>query len=214
MARSLGEIQAALTSLYDLEPVAPVEDFVCDEETARESVGDEVERREVLLVQDDADGIAIGLYVDEQFIETIRDNPDGWLDDPSFEARCVATEGVSHFVYLMFRATNETPVSQLELELQAEVDKYATGLLAGNGVGLIQERSRFLRERLFEHVQFIDDENTEAGERYRLANKLAARYAQKLEAKYLRQGDLKELARELRRFYRLGARQKIEAARE
>jgi hypothetical protein len=110
----------------------------------------------------------------------------------------------------MFRASNDTPVTQLELELQAEVDKYATGLLAGNGVGLIAGRSRALRQRLFTEARFLDDAGTEEGDRYRLATRLAARYTASLEARFIERGDLEAFARELRRFYRLGPREKIE----
>ena len=41
----------------------------------------------------------------------------------------LAVEGVSHFVYLVHRARQERPVSAVELELQAEVDKYLVALL-------------------------------------------------------------------------------------
>src|SRR5437762_13493477 len=35
-----------------------------------------------------------------------------------------ALEGVSHFLYLAWNAGHDRPVSLLELEMQAEVDKY------------------------------------------------------------------------------------------
>jgi hypothetical protein len=211
---TLGRIQRALVELYDVPLDASVDDFVCDEEVAREAVGEGVERREVLLVAEEPDGLAVGLYVDEAALTTLREmtGGDAWLEEegPRFAATCLATEGVSHFVYLMFRATNDTSVTQLELELQAEVDKYATGLLAGHGVGLIRARSRALRQRLFADARFLDEPGTEEGDRYRLATRLAAQYAASLESRFLDRGDLTAFARELRRFYRLGPREKIE----
>jgi hypothetical protein len=132
--------------------------------------------------------------------------------DPDFPAVCLATEGVSHFLYLSFRADNDEQVSQLELELQAEVDKYAAGLLAGNGVGAIRARSRALRERLFYRARFLDPPETAEGQRYRLAHRAAARYAAALEARYVDRGRIDELWAELRRFYRMGMRQKLERA--
>src|SRR5690606_22268107 len=94
-----------------------------------------------------------------------------------FEAACLATEGVSHFLYVIFRARSAGQVSQLELELQGEVDKYAAGMfgvwagapnpdvdpLVGNGVGAWLgrrrreawlDRSRLIRQRLFHTAQF------------------------------------------------------------
>jgi hypothetical protein len=214
MSSSLKEIQRALVELYDLPLDASVDDFVCDEEMAREAIGDGVDRREVLLVAEEPDGYAVGLYVDDAALATLREmaGRDAWLegDGNRFAAACLATEGVSHFVYLMFRARSDTPVTQLELELQAEVDKYATGLLAGNGVGLIASRSRALRQRLFADARYLDEAGAEEGDRYRLATRLAARYAASLESRHIERGDLEAFARELRRFYRLGPREKIE----
>lgn len=207
----LARIQSELQKLYDLELDEDVTDFMCDEATAIESCADAVERREVLLVSEDHDGVAVGLYVDERAIEALEEAEDAWLDGKNFDAACLATEGVSHFVYLMFRAQNAEEVTQLELELQAEVDKYATGLLAGNGVGAIRARSQQLRKQLFDHVEYIDDETTESGRRYRLATRLAARFALELEERYVATGDWKALSRTLRRFYRMGSQQKLEA---
>lgn len=206
----LSRIQIALQKLYDLDLDEDVEDFVCDEDTAREACGDEVERREVLLVQEDPDGVAVGLYVDQKAVDALKHAEDAWLDGKNFDAACLATEGVSHFVYLMFRAKNDEEVTQLELELQAEVDKYATALLAGNGVGAIRARSRVLRHQLFDQIEYLDDETSESGRRYRLATKLAARFAEHLEETYVARGDFAALSRALRRFYRMSGQQKLE----
>lgn len=207
MSDELESIRAHLGALYDFAP-PPVAPFLCTEDEARAAVGDAVERGEVLLVHEDEGEIAIGLYVSDAAIEAFRrGEAHGWQ---------LATEGVSHFAYLYFRADNAESVTQLELELQAEVDKYATGLLQdeadlrGFGAALIQRRdkrvrrSRELRALLFADPQFLDAPDTEAGERYRLANRAAARYARDLEQRFVARGDELGLLRELRRFYRLG----------
>jgi hypothetical protein len=202
----LSKIQRLLTELYDLRPVADVEGFVCDRELVVRTVGEDAcDRGELLLVMEDEAGVHVSLYLDPKALEALRDWPP--RDLPAF---CLATEGVSHFLYLAFRADNDEQVSQLELELQAEVDKYAASLLAGNGVGLIKERSRALREQLFAEPHFIDGADTSEGERYRIAHRLAARYTASLEERFVARGRLGDLLVELRRFYRLGAQGKLE----
>jgi len=211
---ALGRIQRVLSELYDVQVEASVEDFVCDADLVHATVGQGVGRGELLVVAEDAEGVCVGLYVCPDAVQALTETgaeADVWLDE-RFRAACLATEGVSHFLYLMFRAENEHPVSQLELELQAEVDKYATALLSGNGVGAIQARSRTVRHRLFAGVRFIDGRGTEQGERYRVAHRVADRYVRRLEEEYLRGGDLPGLMRELRRFYRCGLRGKLESA--
>jgi hypothetical protein len=116
-------------------------------------------------------------------------------------------------------------VSQLELELQAEVDKYASAVLQpegallgqegleGNGIHAVRARSRAVRHRLFTGVRFLDGAQSARGERYRMAHRLAARYAASLEERHLESGDVRSFLRELRRFYRHGLQQKLEATR-
>ncbi len=209
----LRALQRRLQSLYGLELSACVGDFLCDATLATRLAGArEVARGEVLLVAQDRDGVFVGLYVDPRAAEAVA-HCEG---DPEacFGAFCLVAEGVSHFVYLMYRAEREEPVSQLELELQAEVDKYAAALLSGRGVGTLPLRSRLLRNRLFGRSRFVDAPNTERGARYRLAHRAAARFAAQLERTHIRRGDLEGLARALRAFYRAGLRGKLEAAGE
>lgn len=196
-------IQALLSEIYDLDLDANVDDFVCDAEVARCAVGDAVERGEVLVVIEEEDDVSVGLYIDAGALATLKDVDAAATSQEGFGAFSLVTEGVSHLLYLLFRAHYESSVSPLELEIQAEVDKYAAGLLAGNGVGAIRERSRALRRRLFEGVEYIDGPDTTEGQRYRAAHRIAARYVARLERDYVDPGRLAELATELRRFYRL-----------
>ena len=100
-------------------------------------------------------------------------------------------------------------MTQLELELQGEVDKYlcAVFLLSLQNDGAVSPR---LRELLFRHYRLADTVSAERAERYRAASHLAYRYCGYLEARFLRRSRLADLARESRRFYRLGQREKLE----
>ena len=40
------------------------------------------------------------------------------------ECFCLALEGVSHFLYLIWNASFDRSVTLLEMELQAEIDKF------------------------------------------------------------------------------------------
>jgi hypothetical protein len=87
-------------------------------------------------------------------------------------------------------------VSALELELQAEVDKFACCLL-------LQRSCDDLRRRLFQDVRFADDLDAAERDRYRTANGQADRYAETLERRFVRADRLDDMLDELRRFYRL-----------
>src|SRR5262249_5133079 len=118
----------------------------------------------------------------------------------------LAVEGVSHFIYAIWCARAERPVSQLELELQAEVDKYVTCLLT---IAPAAETSAGLRRRLFDDIRYEPDLDHDEHSRYRAATDNAQRYASWLEQAYVVPRRIPEMLAELRRFYRLGLAAKL-----
>ncbi|QQR89084.1 MAG: hypothetical protein IPJ88_12785 [Myxococcales bacterium] len=211
----LKHIHQNLAKLYDLDRSLPIEAFSCDEHTARAAVGDDIERGEVVWFREHDDEIAIGLYVEKEALDLLATTETWQLANQShFQAFCLAAEGVSHVAYLHHRGSRGHKVSLLELELQAEIDKYALALLQGQGAGVIMERSRHLRRHLFEKTSFIDHEHSEAGERYRTASRHAARLAKYIEEHFVHRGALGELATFLRRFYRKNTQGKLESCRK
>jgi hypothetical protein len=130
------------------------------------------------------------------------------LDESNLQDFLYAVEGVSHFVYLVHRARNERPVSAIELELQAEVDKYLVALLVTwNQLG---EPPADLRARLFSQVTFAGDLPRHERERYELANSAADGYAASLEERFVQRRAVDDMLGEVRRFYRKGLAEKLE----
>jgi hypothetical protein len=186
----LSTFQRRISAYYALDTTLDVTDFV-------RAVGDH--EREALLVREQEDLVEMALLLPQRLLTE---------DAPTIDADGVlqALEGVSHFVYLTERVRQELPTTQLELELQAEVDKFVFLALTGDRTGHV-ERSA-LHRCLFERVRFLHDENTEQGQRYRLANDLAARYVRRFEPG----APSGEVRTELCRFYRAGQSDKIRMA--
>jgi hypothetical protein len=124
---------------------------------------------------------------------------------------CQIIEGVSHFVYVADRAARDQSTTQLELELQAEVDKYV--VISSARQTLSVEGSAILRKHLYEDAAFVDAADTEEGERYRLANTAAQRFVRRLEQDYVQARRLPELRQALREFYQMGLAAKLREAR-
>ena len=190
-------VQNALERMYQLERTAGVSDFLHPANDGE---------REGLLVRDAGDGtIEMRLHLPALARREFDVATDGDLDP-----LCQLIEGVSHFVYLAERARTDRETTQLELELQAEVDKYvvlAATVSRRFDVGV----SETLRARLYEMVAFEDEAETDAGERYRVANALANKYVRRLEREYVARDRFGDLRVELRRFYRLGQEEKLRA---
>lgn len=204
--------QAELEAIYGVEAPA-VEDFLVDRERARAAAG-EPRAPEVLLVRQSEDGLELGLFLAEEVLRAARtaDPHDRrpLLTAPEVLPRLAcAAEGVSHFVYLVTRAAAGRRVSLLELEVQAEVDKWALLVLHLWRRGH-RAASRALRRRLYERVRYHAHLSAEERERYALANRLAAGYARWLEGRYVDDADADGLLRELRQSYRRGGVEKLE----
>ena len=206
----LVDVQRRLESLYALTPEAPVTDFLIPPQAAADYPGGGSRT----LITRDGDGVALGVVLDPGIGERLDEqDPRERLDRRNLDSFCAATEEVSHFVYLLFCARAERTVTELELELQAEVDKYlcAAFLLSRQNDGAVSSR---LRELLFREYRLADAVSGERAERYHAASQLAYRYCGWLESRFLKGARLADLARESRRFYRLGQREKLEKISE
>ncbi len=203
-------VQRRLESLYDLDPEAPVTDFLIPDDEAVSLPGGGSRT----LVTQEGDEVSLGVVFEKAVGEHLtRADPRVHLDASNLGSFSTLTEEVSHFLFLLYRARRERPVTQLELELQAEVDKYLT---AAFFLGLQNEGavSRHLRHLLFRSYHLIEGLSPERAERYRAASRLADRYCGHLERQFLRRSRVSDLAREARRFYRLGQREKLETIAE
>jgi hypothetical protein len=204
------DVQRRLESLYAIDPQAPVTDFLLREEEAAGLPGGGSRT----LVTQEGDDVSLAVVLDGSVGECLaRSDPRIQLDHGNLGPFCTLTEEVSHFVYLVFCARSSRSVTQLELELQGEVDKYlnAAFLLSLQNEGAVSSR---LRELIFRRYRLAESLSPEQAERYRTASELAYRYCGWLENRFLRPSRLADLAREARRFYRLRQGQKLEKIAE
>jgi hypothetical protein len=210
----LQRMQALLAQLYDAPVEHEVQHFVfSDRRELAAVVGDDAERmsdEQVVMVHDE-ESVRVGVFVEQGVLDRLKQrDPLCSLEDGNLRDYCTALEGVSHFHYLMWSLARGRTVSLLELELQAEVDKYACAL----SLMMQQHKGRFpgsLHARLFSAVSFLPQSDVAARRRYEEANRHAARYCRTLDERYLnrRQSRPEAWVAELRRFFRCGHQEKI-----
>jgi hypothetical protein len=202
----LWRVQRGLEELYRVHTGVEIGDFVVGAEL-RDALGPARRPREQLLVCE-ADGeMALALFIDPGALANlISHDPARRLGDHNLGDFLLVIEGVSHFIYAIRCAHAERAVSQLELELQAEVDKYVTCLLATEPAPGV---SAALRRRLFADAAYEPDLDHDEHARYRAANDNAQRYAAYLEQAFVVPRRIPEMLAELRRFYRLGLAGKL-----
>jgi hypothetical protein len=205
----LHSLQSLLGRLYDVELRYDVYDFlVTDRRKVLGSapVNDRRASEEELLLAESGDGAGVALYLDPDVLRRLEAaDPHRALTEENLADYCTALEGVSHFVYSTWRLDRDLPVSLLELETQAEVDKYAvTVFLLGSQLGGTSYPAQ-VHARLFDRVRFDARLEPDQYQRYRTAHVLAAQYCRRLERRFVHRGvaRIEALVRELRRFYRL-----------
>jgi hypothetical protein len=210
-------LQSLIGRLYDVELRYDVYDFLVTDR--RTVAGYAPDGEEELLLAENIDaggnrGAGVALYLDPQLLSRLeQSDPHHELSESNLQDYCTALEGVSHFVYSTWRLEHDLPVSLLELETQAEVDKYAvTVFLLGSQQGGAYPAQ--VHSRLFDRVSFDSRLGPAQVQRYQTAHHCAARYCRRLERTFVTRGAarIEALLRELRRFYRLSANAKLSHA--
>jgi hypothetical protein len=200
-------IQEQLESIYGLRCEYRARDFVIDGAAAK-ALGGTARAREELLVSEGDEGLELSLYLEPTLLSRLGGMHPVEAVRTELRAFCEVTEGVSHFLYVIRSAALERRVSLLEMEVQAEVDKFAlcTVLRWGHDVA---HWATNLVDRLFYAVSFPPHLRPHERRRYETANRLGLRYARRL-LPLIRKGALDRVLAELRHSYRLGAEAKLE----
>jgi hypothetical protein len=210
-------LQALLESINDAPVQQRVTDFliddaqVCSALLGRQLAADEDEQ---VLICETESGPALSVYIDERVMASLYDDdPLTCLSDTNLAAFCSAVEGISHFQYLIWCVEHARQVSLLELELQAEVDKYAaaTCLLMRQAHGQFH---RGLHRRLFSQIGFVATLDEQDRHRYSEANRCAANFCRRNDERYLscRQPRVERWLGELRELFRCSHHQKLRRA--
>ena len=208
----LRRLQELLGRIYDIRVEPDVRDFLITDRRAlgrRHAISQDAD--EALLVSQEGANVGVSLYLDRRVLERLDGaDPLRALHAGNVADYWTALEGVSHFQYLAWNASHDRAVSIHELEVQAEVDKYAATLFLLGA----QHSGRFpvrLHHWLFERAQIDASLSRPRRELYQSANRYAARFCHALERRFLKRGRLRceALVRELRHFYRLTHAPKI-----
>lgn len=209
---AIAKLQRCLERLYDVRIGHDVEDFLIhDAGLARRLENNPAARAipEKLLLHETEDCLDIALFLEPEVVERLRrDDPTERLHAGNLVDFLTALEGVSHFLYLVWSAGYDRRVSLLELELQAEIDKFilAATLLARGAGGHIPAG---LHRLLFDESRLDPALDTGLRERYRDANAYARRYCGWLQRRFMAGRRETGMMSELRRFYRLGHHEKL-----
>lgn len=194
----LDRLYRSLSRLYHVDAPPSLQPFMISADTLRH-IGGNIHCREQVLASVVGNHLSLGLYVDPSVIAHLDQHPPFSKVGPNnWEEFCLAIEGVSHALCILWKWKHNQVASQLELEIQAEVDKFlmVTLLLLHQG-GSAQAFS----EKLFSDFTLHPQLDGETQRRYLLATELARPYCEFLYRRFLRTHRIDNLFRELHHFY-------------
>jgi hypothetical protein len=204
-------LQNRLQSIYELELDHCIYDYLISGACLAEArLQHATGARESLLVVQDEGNLFLGLYLQEDVLNNLQFD-DGYphVHAGNLQDFLLALEGTSHFLYMMRNALAQRSVTRLEMEIQAEIDKFIvlSKYAASTFCQLAPTRWRKL---LFDTVAYRSGLSEQEYQRYRDANYFAEKYCWYLESRnYLIAGKEWALLKELRRFYRLNLEGKL-----
>ena len=201
----LADLQRMLAGIYGIDLDADVRDYLVTDPGLIDDweCGQGRPTEEKLLVRQSQDVLNLALYLSADLLARLeRSDPLASLQDSNLGDFCLALEGVSHFNYMVWNASADRCVTLLELEMQAEIDKYVAAriLMARQRrqAGLHRLLEKFLAE-----PRFLPQLDADEQQRYRHAARYAGYYCRSLATRYQRAHPDREMTRELRHFYRL-----------
>ncbi len=200
-----GAIQARLEALYGVQAPWPVELFVVTHAEMQRRGDTPPPADETVLLRAQGDTLELAVVFRGRLLEATRHEPPpaAPIDARRLPALCSVTEGVSHFLYAAWSAAHDRPISPLELEVQAEVDKFAL-LLDAVPPSAWEQAAPLLLRLLFENFRLHPALDAKARALYLEANRLAARVCHRLATTHARRADRAGTRQWLRSFYRLG----------
>jgi hypothetical protein len=207
---AIHQLQQRLQSIYEIETGHAVADFLVSDEAVKNLLtGGSSHLRETVFISELDEHLDITVYLHADIVtHLLDDNPEQGLHSGNVEDFCLATEGISHFLKLVWHGEYDRSVSLIELELQAEIDKFVL-MHMYSSEQTSRVKSREIRKLLFDTVDFHADLHMQELERYQCANHYAGKYCRALERLYIHRDDSRNMLRELRRFYRLPLADKL-----
>lgn len=166
-----------------------------------------------LLVNEGESWLSLGIFLNETVRRSLAtlpfDHNQKWKVS-HFKAFNVAVEEVSHFHCLVHHCNSGRSLSSLELELQAEIDKFVVIFFARLQFSK-KPISTFdaLYEKQFNSFSLSNDLTVEQKERYLEANRLAMRFLNHCRKHFYSPKNFDRALRCLRNFYRLNRSEKL-----
>ncbi|HMB72582.1 MAG TPA: hypothetical protein VKQ06_03350, partial [Gammaproteobacteria bacterium] len=175
----LDVLQQQLADIYQVELDHNIGDFLITDPALAKVLGGAAllpDTDETVLLVEGDDGLSLSVYLDEQMLSRLDEqDPLENLRPAQLGDLWTVLEGISHFNYIAWSAQKDKQVTLLELEMQAEVDKFISTWMMAIGQDDVELADR-MHGWLFDDVRFNPRLTSAQYERYAAASGYAARF--------------------------------------
>lgn len=207
MKNAIRKIDQAIKSLYHLESCYNAADFLLRKPAISAQMVREVQGSMYLVSEGET--LSIGIYFHPKVRTELSEYPrwrDGaWTLDQK-NAFATASEEVSHFHYFLYHSNQGRQVSQFELELQGEIDRF---LLLFFNESNPEKKFEDLFESVFSNFRWVNGLSEEEKERYQDAHQYAKKFTLSLREKLKTKAGILKTVEFLRKYYRLSSMDKM-----
>ena len=217
---AVSQIESALKNLYNIESKFCAENFLITHfppnaikrAGSRDFEGALYIQQSAIDEKDKEISIELGIYLSNSVreqLETFSHWATPWTLD-QLKAFSVASEEISHFHYLIYNLTRNRPLTEFELELQGEIDRF---LLLFFCKPFSEKSSKTncddLFEQLFCNYTFAERLTRVQRQRYEDASSYAKRFVQKIKPMLIDSTSLHKALKQSRLFYEMDLNHKI-----
>ena len=210
MKSTIRKIDRALKQLYNIEHSFSAEKFLI-----RNPLMPTAGQGALFIQGKSSESLSVGIFLDSDVTQTLAKFPKGEVAAWSLEqlgAFAVASEEVSHFNYFLHHHSQGRAVSQLELEVQGEIDKFLLTFFTNyvnEEVADLTRKFEALIDQFFQHYRLEENLTKEQKQRYKDATKLAQRFLTKYRNHFSDPTKAETVLKLLRRFYRGSLAEKL-----
>jgi len=212
MRKLITLIDKGIKDLYQLSDKYPAEDFLIQKPWPIRAIANQAQHGALYIdsARDSNEDLHLGIYLDENTrkqLNSIEGLKVHQFTTQQLQAFCVAVEELSHFNYFVYHVLRGRVLSELEIELQGEVDKFLIVFYSRTTApGLFFDN---LYDCLFNRYATRVGLNPVQADRYQQASDYAAKFIGKNREKFMMEGEHHRLLKRLRDFYRLNLAEKI-----
>ena len=158
-------IQKKLEGIYRLPILPQVRQYLLSPAQFQSIANAGFDQPQVLYLDEETDA-SVGIYLGKKIFKNITRNNHVF----SLQDLCVVAEEVSHFVYLLWSKCNGKRINLLDLEIQAEVDKFLIT------EGMFPDKKSMI-EIMFNQIRMRKNLTKDQADRYWFANRMGKKLA-------------------------------------